>query len=189
MSGAGTTRATWVALLYSVVLAPGRRVESVALRSLAADLGFGEARTLAATGNLVFTAEGEASAIEARLAAGVADRLGRAIPVFVRDAAAWRRLVVGNPFRAAAEAAPASVHVRVMREPVTPEAVAALEAKRAEGEGLAVVDGDLWIRLPQGFASSRLATAAGAARVGAGTFRNWNTVRRLGEMLPPEIGA
>lgn len=185
---------TWVALLYSVVLAPGRRVESAALRALATDLGFAAPRTLAATGNLVFAAEGaaqkiEARAIEARLEAAVADRLGRAIPVFVRDAAAWRRLVADNPFRAAAEAAPASVHVRVMREPVMPEALAALEAKRAEGEGLAVVDGDLWIRLPQGFASSRLATAAGAARVGAGTFRNWNTVRRLGEMLPPESGA
>ena len=94
-----------------------------------------------------------------------------------------RRLVAGNPFLAAAEAAPASVHVRVMRAPIAPEAVARLEAVRAGAERLAVVDGDLWLHLPGGFATSRLATAAGGARIGPGTFRTWNTARRLGAML------
>ena len=47
-----------------------------------------------------------------------------------------------------------------------------------------MVDGDLWVHLPEGFARSRLAAAVTPARAGgAGTFRNWNTVRRLGEML------
>lgn len=173
----------WVALLYSVVLGPGRRVEMAPLRAMAEELGLGDVRTLVATGNLVFTGAGPTQELERRLETAFAARFGKAVGVFVRGGAAWRRLVAENPFRAAAEAAPASVHVRVMRAPVGPEAVARLEAARSGAERLAVVDGDLWLHLPDGFGRSRLAVAAGAAWMGAGTFRNWNTVRRLGDML------
>ena len=67
---------TWVALLYSVVLGPGRRVRAEDLRSLAADLGFERPRTLLASGNLIFEGEGDARAIEARLEPAFAARLG-----------------------------------------------------------------------------------------------------------------
>lgn len=177
------TTETWVALLYSIVLGPGRRMEMAALRDMAADLGLGSPRTLVATGNLVFTGAGDAPGLERRLETAVAARFGRAIGVFVRSGAAWRRLVAGNPFPAAAEAAPASVHVRVMRAPIAPEAVARLEAVRAGAERLAVVEGDLWLHVPEGFGTSRLAVAAGGAKIGPGTFRNWNTARRLDAML------
>jgi uncharacterized protein (DUF1697 family) len=173
----------WVALLYSVVLAPGRRVAMADLRAMACELGLDAPRTLVATGNLVFRAAGPAAALEARLEAAFSARVGKRVDIIVRDAAAWRRLVAGNPFRAAAEAAPASVHVRVMRAPLSAETAAALLPMRVGDERLAVVDGDLWLHLPHGAAASRLGTAAGAPRAGVGTFRNWNTVRRLGDML------
>ena len=166
--GVSQTTDVWVALLYSVVLGPGRRVEMAPLRAMAEDLGLGEVRTLVATGNLVFTGAGPAPDLERRLEAAFAARFGKGVGIFVRGGPAWRRLVAGNPFLAAADAAPASVHVRVMRAPIAPEAVARLEAVRAGAERLAVVDGDLWLHLPGGFGTSRLATAAGAARIGSG---------------------
>ena len=59
-----------------------------------------------------------------------------------------------------------------------------LEPYRTEGERVALVDGDLWVHLPHGTAGSRLAAAITPARAGgAGTFRNWNTVRKIGEAL------
>ena len=62
--------------------------------------------------------------------------------------------------------------------------VARLERYRGEGEGVAVVGGDLWVHLPHGIAASRLSGAITPARAGgAGTFRNWNTVRRIGAAL------
>ncbi len=173
----------WVALLHSVVLGPGRRVEMSALRSMAEDEGLTEVRTLIATGNLVFVGAGPQPELESRLESAFAARFGKRVAIVARDGAAWRRLVAGNPFTAAAEETPASVHVRVMRAPIAEEAVARLEALRAGAERMAVVDGDLWLHLPDGVATSRLAAAAGGARMGTGTFRNWNTVRRLGAML------
>ena len=175
---------TWVALLYSVVLGPGRRVRAEDLRSLAADLGFERPRTLLACGNLLFEAEGEARAIEARLEPAFAARLGKAIDIIVRPGADWPRLMAGNPFPEASEREPSRVAVRVMREPVDAGLVARLERYRGEGEGVAVVGGDLWVHLPHGIAASRLSGAITPARAGgAGTFRNWNTVRRIGAAL------
>jgi uncharacterized protein (DUF1697 family) len=175
----------WVALLYSVVLPGGRRLVMADLRDIAAGLGFAAPRTLLATGNLLFEADAEdAAAVEARLEPAFAARFGKPVPIIVRDAAAWPRLLAANPFPNAAARAPARVSVRVMRTPLAPEIAARLEPYRAPGERLAIVDGDLWLHLPDGVASSRLAAAITPERAGgAGTFRNWNTIRRIGAAL------
>lgn len=181
-AGASRDR-TWVALLYSVVLTPSRRVEMAALRAVAESIGLTDVRTLVATGNLVFRGEGPAEALERRLEAAFEARFGKHVVIVVRSAEAWRRLVAASPFASEGEAAPRTVHVRVMRAPFAAEAMARLEAVRKGSERMAVVEGDLWLHMPEGFGTSRLALAAGGPKMGTGTFRNWNTVRRLGVML------
>jgi uncharacterized protein (DUF1697 family) len=174
-----------VALLHSIVLPGGRRVVMADLRGLAAGLGFEAPHTLLATGNLLFEADAiHAAEIEARLEPAFAERFGKPVPIIVRDAAAWPRLIAANPFPAAAAREPSRVSVRVMRTPVAPEIAERLEPYRAPYERLAIVDGDLWLHLPDGVANSRLAAAVTPERAGgAGTFRNWNTVRRIGAAL------
>ncbi|HYR28602.1 MAG TPA: DUF1697 domain-containing protein, partial [Thermoanaerobaculia bacterium] len=130
---------SFVALLYSIVLAPGRRVVMAELRAMAAELGRGAPRTLVATGNLVFEAEGDARALEARLERAFAARFGKHIDIIVRDADGWRGLVAGNPFPRASAARPAQVAVRVMRAPLDPGFAASLEPYRAGRERIAVV--------------------------------------------------
>jgi uncharacterized protein (DUF1697 family) len=176
---------TWVALLYSIVLGPGRRLVMADLRALADELGFARPRTLLATGNLIFEAEAaDARAVEARLEPAFADAFGKPVPIIVRDGAAWPALVAGNPFPAESDRHPSRVAVRVMREAVGPEVAARLAPYRAEGERIAVVGGDLWLSLPHGVSGSRLAAAATPARTGgAGTFRNWNTVLKIAAAL------
>jgi uncharacterized protein (DUF1697 family) len=176
---------TWVALLYSIVLGPGRRVVMADLRTLAGELGFARPRTLLATGNLIFEAEAaDARAVEARLEPAFAAAFGKPIDIIVRDAADWGRLMRGNPFPEASERDPAHVAVRVMRAPAPAAVAERLAPYRAEGEGLAIVDGDLWVHLPHGISGSRLSAAITPARAGgAGTFRNWNTVGRIGAAI------
>ncbi|HRO11347.1 DUF1697 domain-containing protein [Amaricoccus sp.] len=173
----------FVALLYSISIAEGRRLVMADLRDLAADLGLERPRTLLATGNLLFEAEGDARAIEARLEPAFAERFGRAVSIIVRDGTGWPRLMAANPFPEAAEREPARVAVRVMRTPADAAAVARLSPYLAPGERLAVAGGDLWVHLPDGFAPSRLPGAITPRREGIGTFRNWNTVKRIGAAL------
>ncbi|TIT00788.1 MAG: DUF1697 domain-containing protein [Mesorhizobium sp.] len=175
---------TYVALLYSIVLGEGRRVVMSDLKAMAEGLALNNPRTLVATGNLVFEAqETEIAVLEERLEAAFETIFGRHVDIIVRRADDWLRLAAGNPFPAESAAAADQVAVRVMRKPVPAEAVAALEAYIGKDERGQAVGGDIWIVFSRETPSSRLLAASGHKRLGVGTSRNWNTVRRLAEMV------
>ncbi|MER8579105.1 DUF1697 domain-containing protein [Mesorhizobium sp. M1423] len=175
---------TYVALLYSIILGEGRRVVMSDLKAMAEGLGLNNPRTLVATGNLVFEAqETELAALEQRLEAAFAKTFGRHVDIIVRRADGWLRLAAGNPFPAESAKAADQVAVRVMRAPVSPDAVSALQAYIGRNEKLQAVGGDIWIVFSRETQSSRLLAAVSHKRLGIGTSRNWNTVRRLAEMV------
>ena len=170
----------YVALLYSVVL-PGRRVTAADLIALAEGAGLRSPQALLATGNLLFEADEAAPALERRLEAAFLAQLGKPHPIIIRSAEDWLRLAAGNPFPAESTADGSAVMVRVQRERLGSETLALLAPFRA-AEKLALVDGDLWVRLPAA-APTRLSAALTPKRLGIGTIRNWNTVRRIAEAL------
>ncbi|TIM69462.1 MAG: DUF1697 domain-containing protein [Mesorhizobium sp.] len=175
---------TYVALLYSIVLGEGRRVVMSDLRAMTEGLGLNNPRTLVATGNLVFeTKETEIAALERRLETAFQKTFGRHVDIIVRRADDWLKVAAGNPFPAESAAAADQVAVRVMRKPVAAEAVAALEAYIGKDERMQAVGGDIWIFFSRETPSSRLVAAISHKRLGIGTSRNWNTVRKLAEMV------
>jgi uncharacterized protein (DUF1697 family) len=181
----GRIMTTYVALLHSIILGQGRRVVMTDLRAMAGKLGLQAPRTLIATGNLVFEAKEAAVAqLEAQLETAFEETFGRHVDIILRKAADWRRLMAGNPFPRESETDASRVVVRVMRKPLGGGIVGHLEPYREGGERLAVTDGDLWIYFPHGQSQSKLAAALTSRRLEeAGTLRNWNTIRRLGDML------
>ncbi|UVK45440.1 DUF1697 domain-containing protein [Mesorhizobium sp. AR07] len=173
---------TYVALLYSVILGEGRRVVMADLKAMAQDLGLKNVRTLVATGNLVFeTEETSISALEKRLEAAFEKAFGKHVDIIVRTASNWLTLAAGNPFPDESIATADQVAVRVMRQPVPDEAVSALNSYVGADERMQAVGGDIWIYFSR--ASSRLLSATSHKRLGIGTSRNWNTVRKLAEMV------
>lgn len=172
---------THVALLYSVVLGPARRVVMAELKDMATDLGLGAPQTLVASGNLLFVApEGSTDRmLEARLEPAFHARFGRPIDMIVKDAAAFAAMAGANPFLTEAEAAPTSVHVRVMRDPMPEARLEALRPWLSPTERIALAGGHLWMHLPDGAGISKLPGRLTPQRMGVGTARNWNTVRRL----------
>ncbi|WP_404403177.1 DUF1697 domain-containing protein [Pelagibacterium halotolerans] len=174
----------YVALLYSIILGGGRRLSMAPLRDMFAQLGYSGAETLLATGNVIFESpEADPRAIEARLETAFAERFGKPIEFIVRSEGDWLGLVERNPLPEASATSPAQVAVRVMRAPVSDDARALLEARVQPGESLRFVDGDIWIYIPEGISTSPLASVMTNARIGVGTSRNWNTVRKIVERL------
>ena len=170
-----------VALLHSIVLGPGRRVVMAELKAMAETLGFANARTLVATGNLVFDAEAAALAtLENRLEAAFRETFGKHVDIILRRADAWKRLAAGNPFPGNDGA---NVCVRVMREPLGPAALEKLETLAAPELRLALVDGDLWIDFRGKPSETKLLSHLTTKKLGIGTLRNANTVNGLAAML------
>ncbi|MBM7047851.1 MULTISPECIES: DUF1697 domain-containing protein [Rhizobium] len=173
--------AVYVALLHSIVLGAGRRVVMADLKAMAEELGFRNARTLVATGNLIFESETQSIAsIEAQLEAGFIKAFGKHVDVIVRDAETWLTLAEGNPF---GDGIGSEVAIRVMRQPLEPKILDMLAKYRRGQERMAIVNGDLWIDFGLKASETKLLPALTTKRLGIGTMRNWNTVRGLAEMI------
>ncbi|HEV7325207.1 MAG TPA: DUF1697 domain-containing protein [Bosea sp. (in: a-proteobacteria)] len=172
---------TYVALLHSIVLGPGKRVLMADLKAMAAELGFRDSRTWVATGNLIFeTDDAPLAMVEERLEAAFSSRFGKRVDIILRTAEGWRRVAAQNPFP---EGKGADIGIRVMREPLGPDALAMLRGIAAPGIALALADGDLWIDFGGKPEETRLLSHLTTKKLGIGTLRNANTVKALAAML------
>jgi uncharacterized protein (DUF1697 family) len=171
----------YVALLHSIVLAPGRRVVMSDLRDMASTLGYRNARTLVSTGNIVFEAsEAPVGDIEAKLERAFQSRFGKPVDIIVRRADGWLRLAHANPFP---DGDGSQVIIRVMRKPLDIFVLDTLRAYAQPNQRFAVINGDLWIDFAGKASEWKLLSALTTKRMGPGTLRNWNTVRGLAEMI------
>lgn len=172
---------TYVALLHSIVLGPGKRLVMAELKAMATELGFDNPRTWVATGNLVFEGEDVPLAeIESRLETAFHARFGKHVDIILRTAPAWRRLAAQNPFP---EGNGADIGVRVMRKPLDPDVLSRLGRIAAPGMSLALAEGDLWIDFAGTPSEAKLLSHLTTRKLGIGTLRNANTVNALVAML------
>ncbi|QEL24495.1 DUF1697 domain-containing protein [Bosea sp. F3-2] len=172
---------TYVALLHSIVLGPGKRLAMADLKAMTAALGFGDPRTWVATGNLIFEGDDAPLAeIENRLEAAFRSGFGKHVDIILRTAQVWRRLAAQNPFP---DRNGANIGIRVMRTPLGPDALSMLGGIAAPGVGLALADGDLWINFGGKPNETKLLSHLTTKKLGIGTLRNANTVNALSTML------
>src|SRR5262249_20930465 len=150
------------------------------LRALLEGLGFGDVRTYLQSGNAVFTASGSEARVGDAVVAGITEELGITVGVCVRTAAEIAGVLAANPFPAAARE-PKSVHVVFLGAPPPAERWARLDPGRFAPEEAAVVGREVYLHLPNGLGTSKLASAALRA-LPDGTARNWQTVNALAAM-------
>ena len=171
----------YVALLHSIVLGPGKRLVMSDLRAMAQELGFGDPRTLAATGNLIFEAEeAPLGEIEARLETAFSARFGKHVDILLRTADAWKQVAAKNPFP---DGNGQDVGIRVMRRPLGHEVLPKLMALAAPDIRIDIVDGDLWVDFSGKPSETKLLSHLTTKKLGIGTLRNANTVKALAAML------
>jgi uncharacterized protein (DUF1697 family) len=176
----------FVALLFSIGIADGRRLIMADWRAMMEAIGLQNPQTLIATGNAVFEShEADVRELEASLEDAFEQRFGRRVDTIVRAAAPFRRTLAGNPFPKESKQDGSRVVVRVMRQPLKKNVESTLEPYLTQGERVKVVRGNLWVHFPQEPNRSRLMSVLGSRRLGIGTVRNWNTMCRLREMLDP----
>ena len=169
---------TWVALLRAVNVG-GRTLKMDELRRIATEAGGTDVRTYIQSGNLVLTHPARSAAkVEALLSEAIEDHTGYAVPVMARTRRQLDAVIAGLPF---GDVDVSKVHVAFLAGKPTKPELAKLDAAQASGEGWEVVVDALYLHLPHGVGSSKLAVAAGKLKVPA-TVRNWRTTCTLAEM-------
>jgi uncharacterized protein (DUF1697 family) len=176
--------ARFAALLRGINVSGANRIPMADLRTHCAGLGWAEVETYIQSGNLVFAAEGSAPKLEATLEKEIETRFGLRIPVIVRSATEWPKLVAGNPFSEAAEKEPNRLMLLLSKAPPAIDAAMAIQDRAKAGERVARKGDALWIHYPQGSGTSKLSPSLIDRLVGSPTTsRNYRTVMKLREML------
>jgi len=177
-----------VALLRGINVGGKNLLPMPALAEIFAEAGCAEVRTYIQSGNVVFR-EARGARLEAiaeAVRAEIAARFGLKVPVVVRGAEEFQRVIAENPF--AARGLDADwLHVMFLADEPTAEMVAGLDAARSPGDEFVVRGREVYLHLPNGAARTKLTNAYFDARLKTvGTQRNWRTVLVLGEMAGSE---
>jgi uncharacterized protein (DUF1697 family) len=174
---------TFIALLRGINVAGHNKIPMPELRSLCADLGWGDVQSFIQSGNLLFQAAAPPGRLEAELEGAIKDRFGLSIPVIVRGADDWPAYVRGNPFPDASQSEPNRVLLALAKAPPKPDAAENLRRRAVNGERIVQVGEALWFHYQDGVARSKLTPALLDRLVGSPvTARNWRTVLKLHEM-------
>jgi uncharacterized protein (DUF1697 family) len=153
------------------------------LRALCGGLGWTDVETYIQSGNVVFTAPGDAQAIEAQLEKAINDRFGFHSDAMVRSAAQWTKLIEANPIPKESQAEPNRVLVGIPKRQLASGAADAIAAKAAAGERVAEAAGALWFHYPAGVGTSKITPSLIDRAAGSPvTARNWRTMLKLQEM-------
>jgi uncharacterized protein (DUF1697 family) len=182
-SPAAMATTNMVALLRAINLAGLKSVSMADLKAMLAKLGFDGARSLLASGNLVFAASDRVPAsakLESLLEAEATKRLKLETDFFVRSAAEMRAMVGRNPFPAEAKRDPGHLVALFLKGAVDEARIEALRAAIVGREQVAGVGREVFAFYPDGIGRSKLTMALIERKLGVrGTGRNWNTVLKL----------
>jgi uncharacterized protein (DUF1697 family) len=152
------------------------------LREALTQAGFGQVRTYINSGNAVLTSLLPYEEVVSTIADLCAREFGFTKDVYALSQEEWEFLVERNPFPEAV-VAPTTLHAAVLAAEPDPARVAALRSLAEGDDRIEVVGHVAYLHTPEGFGRSKLAERFDKGIGVPNTARNWNTVRRLLEMV------
>jgi uncharacterized protein (DUF1697 family) len=164
------------ALLRGVNLGK-RQVKMADLRAAVEELGHTDVATYLQSGNVVFTPSGPP--VE-ELATALTTALGMNIAVVLRTGKELAKVVAANPYPVDD---PTKVVVTFLADQRPKKALAGIDPAEFAPDELTFTGRELYLRLPNGQARSKLMEALGKQDLGTtATTRNWRTVLALAEL-------
>jgi uncharacterized protein (DUF1697 family) len=167
------------ALLRGINLGARNRISMPELREHLTDEGYGDVRTIVASGNVVLESPKKPAELERDLRATIAKRFDVDTPVIVRTAKQIAAVVDGNPWP---DAGGKELHVLFLPERCPAAAKRELEALELAPEQLHVAGREIYARYVDGMQNSAMGKALDKHLPRTGTDRNWNTVLKLREL-------
>lgn len=171
----------YIALLRGINVGGNRSVRMEALRKTVTAAGGEDVETYIQSGNVVLSHALRSSAkVAETLAAAISKASKFDVPVVVRTAAEWDRVIADNPF---AGAAPEHLHVFFLPTAPPADALDRIDAAAFAPERFVLAGRELYFALPNGLGRSQLVgTAMRVKALAPATARNWRTVLQLQTM-------
>ena len=164
----------YAAFLRAVNVGGTGKLPMAELREICVGLGFTNAQTYIASGNLVFETTLTAAKAKVALEVGVAKYLGKPAGVFIRDAKSLEFVITANPFP---KAEGNRLMVILLDAAFTQVMIDGVKFKT--DEQIALGNTCLYVHYPSGMGKSKLKIPGSEQ----GTARNMNTMRKMLELL------
>lgn len=181
MTGAQPENTRWIALLRGVNVG-GITVKSVPLAELVRELGFGNVKTVLATGNVAFDSgpPSERAALKSMIEAGLSERFGYEAWIVLFTQAELTAAAEGYPFERTDETHQPYV-LFGSDEPVLDDLAASIEPLDSAVDETARAPGVLYWKLPKGQSTDTPVAklVAKAKYKSTTTTRNLRTVEKL----------
>ncbi len=173
----------WIALLRGINVGGSHKLPMADLREMLTGLGFGAARTYIQSGNCVFESDdGPAEALTETIESAIAARFGFRPRTMVLSKDDFDASIAANPYAAAGEADPKSVHFYFLSEPARNADLSALDTVRKANEAFTLTDRVFYLHAPDGIGRSKLAEKAEKCLGVAATARNFRSVTSIAEL-------
>ena len=175
---------TWFAFPRGINLGK-RQVKMAELRACLEEAGFAAVKTVVASGNVRFEAEGKAEAIKDKLEKAIEAQFGFKVGVVLRSEAELKTMLEKHPFEALDPKADLTRHVLFFDKPL-PEGIK-IEDRPGHTEILRIDPTEIYIagyRQPNGRYTEGVEEVLKPlyAQLGKGvldTMRNWNTIEKM----------
>lgn len=175
---------TWFAFPRGINLGK-RQVKMAELRACLEEAGFAAVKTVVASGNVRFEAEGKAEAIKDKLEKAIEAQFGFKVGVVLRSEAELKTMLEKHPFEALDPKADFTRHVLFFDKPL-PEGIK-IEDRPGHTEILRIDPTEIYIagyRQPNGRYTEGVEEVLKPlyAQLGKGvldTMRNWNTIEKM----------
>ncbi|QQR38880.1 DUF1697 domain-containing protein [Devosia rhizoryzae] len=173
----------WVAFLCGVNVGK-RQMKMGALRLLLEENGYGDVKTILASGNVRFTTTATAEAIKSDLETIIAATFGFKSDVILRSGAEMEELLAKHPFASLDPEADLTRHVILYDKPLP---VVELESRKGDVEILRVDERELYFagyrqangRYTENVEDVLKPLGKAIGKTNPGTMRNWNTMEKI----------
>lgn len=173
--------ARYVALLRGINVGGNNLIRMTDLKDCFSALGLRDAATYIASGNVVFSAARDQTAVIER---ALQKRFGFAIPVVVRSEPQLKRIVEDAPAGFGRDPAKRRYDVIFLKKPLTAAKALAVVPRKGGVDEVMAGDGVLYYsRLTARAAQSRLSRVVLLPEYKSMTIRNWNTATKLLALL------
>lgn len=171
----------YVALLRGINVGGKNMLPMPELAKMFIAAGCGDVRTYIQSGNVIFKAMPELAA-QLKIAQQIEKKFAIKVPVVLRSASELEEMAANNPFLKAGAAAE-SLHVMFLMDLPKAGLVKQLDSKRSAPDEFIVRGREIFLKLPNGVARSKLTNAYFDSKLETvSTGRNWRTVLKLLEL-------
>jgi uncharacterized protein (DUF1697 family) len=152
------------------------------LRERLAAAGFENVATYINSGNAIVRSDMNRKEVISRIALLCREHFSFEKVIFAPTLDEWEKLVMRNPFRAAAKESPTTVHAALLEQAPDPASIKRVRASAIAGEEFKVIGQVAYLYTPHGFGRSKMAGNFDQWIGVPNTARNWRTVLKLAEL-------